>query len=186
MPDNPKRFHRRSIRFNGYDYSSPGAYFITIVTWHRVNLFGVVVDGEMRVNSIGTIAKDEWFRTINLRPSVHLFLDEMVVMPNHIHGIIWVVEPDMENGRGAATLRPYKPNDNPTPNVSPNSLGAIVRAYKSAVTYRINTIRKSRGMHIWQRNYYEHIIRDQSELEDCVKYIYANTGNWVDDPEYIQ
>lgn len=96
MPNGLISQHRRSIRLNGYDYSSPGAYFVTVVTWHRASLFGEVLDGEMRVNSIGTIAKEEWFRTINLRPSVHLFPDEMVVMPNHIHGIIWIVEPDME------------------------------------------------------------------------------------------
>lgn len=61
-----------------------------------------------------------------------------------------------------------------------------MRAYKSAVTYRINTIRKSRGRPVWHRNYYEHIIRDQVELDDIAKYIDANPGNWVDDPEYIQ
>jgi REP element-mobilizing transposase RayT len=151
------------------------------VTWHRLCLFGEVVDGEMRLNIISSIAKDEWFQTANLRPSVCLYLDEMVVMPNHIHGIIRIEEPNIS--RGAATLCPYKPNGNPSANVSPNSLGAIIRAYKSAVTYHINTLRKSRGLHVWQRNYYEHIIRNQSELEDYAKYIHANPEHWTDDPE---
>jgi putative transposase len=177
------RHRRRSIRLNGYDYTQPGAYFVTVVTYHRECLFGDVVDGQVRLNEEGEIAIDEWFRAANLRPYVKLFPEEFVVMPNHIHGIIWIV--DMEIRRGAATLRPYKISKFQHANVPPKSLGAIVRAYKSAVTYHINAIRNSRGKPIWQRNYYEHIIRDQSELEDIAGYIFANPVHWADDPENI-
>jgi REP element-mobilizing transposase RayT len=87
--------HRRSIRLKGYDYTSEGGYFITLVTHERHSLFGEVIDGEMHLNALGIIARDEWFRTAQIRPYVELFQDEFVVMPNHIHGIIWITnQPD--------------------------------------------------------------------------------------------
>ncbi|WP_253665493.1 transposase [Thermus scotoductus] len=88
----PQRHHRRSIRLKEYDYTQPGAYFITICTHGRAPLFGDVVDGEMRLNEMGEIVRVEWFKTVQLRPYVVLHEDEFVVMPNHIHGIIWIVD----------------------------------------------------------------------------------------------
>ncbi|RME36986.1 MAG: transposase, partial [Thermoflexia bacterium] len=85
-PYDPDRHHRRSIRLRGYDYTQPGAYFVTICAYDREPLFGEVVDGEMRVNKWGEIVREEWFRTTQLRPYVVLYDDEFVVMPNHIHG----------------------------------------------------------------------------------------------------
>lgn len=184
--DSLTSFHRRSIRLKEYDYTQPSAYFITMVTYQRQCLFGKVIDGEMRLNGFGEIAKEEWFHTAELRSYVRLHSDAMVVMPNHLHGIIWIDEMNPDICRGAAPLRPYKPNINHLTNITPNSLGAIVRAYKSSVTYRINALRDSRGIHIWQRNYYEHIVRDQSELETIAGYILANPVHWADDPENIQ
>mgnify|MGYP001772626486 CR=1 FL=1 len=98
----PDQHHCRSIRFRGYDYTQPGAYFITICTYEQEPLFGEVVDGEMRVNEWGQIVQEEWFRTARLRPYVILYDDEFVVMPNHVHGIIWIVGDD-------AVLRPNAP-----------------------------------------------------------------------------
>ena len=89
-----KPHHRRSIRLKGYDYTQPGAYFVTIVTHNRTHLFGQVVNGEMVQNVFGKIVEEEWFRTAQVRPYVELFEHEFVVMPNHIHGIIWIVEHD--------------------------------------------------------------------------------------------
>ena len=187
MTDLPERLHRRSIRMAGFDYTQPGAYFVTIVTVHRECTFGEVVNGEMRVNHLGMIARNEWFRSTILRPNLQLNSDEFVVMPNHVHGIIWLIgdNPDYPS-RGAATLRPYhQPGIQPR-QVFPNSLGAIVRAYKAAVTYQINSIRNSRRSPVWQRNFYEHIIRNQLELENIAGYIIGNPAIWADDPEYPQ
>ena len=81
---------RISIRLPEYDYTDPGGYFITIVTYRRERLFGEVVDGEMKLNEFGRIAFDEWFKTAQLRRNMELFEDDFVVMPDHIHGIIWI------------------------------------------------------------------------------------------------
>jgi len=92
MPTAPERHHRRSIRLKGYDYTRPGAYFITICTHNREPLFGRVVDGEMVLNALGEIVWEEWFRSARIRDEIELFPDEFVVMPNHVHGIVWIVE----------------------------------------------------------------------------------------------
>src|SRR4030042_1029521 len=113
MIDHPNQYHRRSVRLKDYDYSSPGAYFVTAVTYQRECLLGKVVDGKMRLNEFGVIGNDEWFHTANLRPSIRLYPEEFTVMPNHVHGIIWIEEMNSENGRGAATLRPYAAQDRP-------------------------------------------------------------------------
>ncbi|GAB4457170.1 MAG: transposase [Anaerolineales bacterium] len=178
MPYNPDIHHRRSIRLKEYDYTQNGAYFVTIVTHQREHLFGRVVNGVMRLNEWGEIARREWFKTAELRPYVALFEDEFVVMPNHTHGIIWNVGALRRNARtgaGAADERPH---------VDAGSLGAIVRAYKSAVTYAINAARETRGMVVWQRNYYEHIIRNEADLNRIRNYIINNPLKWADDNLY--
>ena len=83
--------HRRSIRLKGYDYSQPGAYFVTIVTQNRAEIFGQVVDGEMKLSALGQIVHDEWMRSIGIRAEIQLYEDEFVIMPNHVHGIVWIV-----------------------------------------------------------------------------------------------
>jgi len=98
MPYDPQRHHRRSIRLPGYDYTRAGAYFVTLVTHDRECLFGEIVGGEMRLNTWGEIAREEWFQTAVVRPYVMLRDDEFVVMPNHIHGIIWIVGDCEGNG----------------------------------------------------------------------------------------
>lgn len=100
--------HRRSIRLEGYDYSSEGGYFITIVTFRRECLFGAVINDEMCLNQYGQIVKDEWINTAKLRPKVELIEDEFVVMPNHVHGIIWLNLNDISHtgrGTGRGTAR---------------------------------------------------------------------------------
>jgi len=95
--------HRRSIRLEGYDYSSEGGYFITIATFRRECLFGAVINDEMCLNQYGQIVKDEWINTAKLRPKVELIEDEFVVMPNHVHGIIWLILNNIQDpGRGTA------------------------------------------------------------------------------------
>ena len=122
------KHRRKSIRLKEWDYTEPGAYFVTICTHNREPLFGQVVDGKMVLNEYGQIVWEEWFRTAAVRPNVELFEDEFVVMPNHIHGIIWIVGDENVGAqrRCAPTPRGVTPN-----NVAPGSLGAIVRAFKS-------------------------------------------------------
>ena len=169
----PKRHHRRSIRLKGYDYTQPGAYFVTICTYQRASLFGRVVDGEMAVNELGKIVREEWFRTARVRPYVELFDDEFVVMPNHIHGIIWIVDDKHVAQRRCAPTGGITPT-----NVVPGSLGAIIRAFKSIVTKRINALRGTPGAPVWQRNYYEHIIRTERALNRIRRYIVENPLRW--------
>lgn len=172
----PKKHHRRSIRLKGYDYTRSGAYYVTIVAYQRGHFFGEVVNAEMHLNELGQIACNEWFKTAALRPYVELYEDEFIVMPNHVHGIIWIIHEIVgAERRSAPTIT----------NVVPKSLGAIVRAYKSAVTYAVNALQNQRGAVLWQRNYYEHVIRDEKDLKAKRDYILSNPLNWENDDENV-
>lgn len=169
------RHHRHSIRLRGYDYTQPGAYFVTICAHQREPLFGEVVDGEMRLNEFGEIVREEWFRTAEIRPNVELFDDEFVVMPNHIHGIIWIVDDTVgATRRVAPTTRRVAPTRGPVP----GSIGAIIGQFKSIVTKHINALRGTPGTPIWQRNYWEHIIRNEHALNAIRQYICDNPARW--------
>ena len=117
----PKKHHRRSVRLKGYDYAQPGAYFVTICTHKWTLLFGQVLDGKMILNSLGKVIKEEWLQTADSRPLVDL--DEFVIMPNHLHGIIMIV-----NGRGIARYAPTITRQR-FGKMVPGSLSAIVRAF---------------------------------------------------------
>ncbi|MBI2918111.1 MAG: transposase [Chloroflexi bacterium] len=167
--------HRRSIRLHEYDYTLPGAYFVTICTADRACLFGEVVGGEMRLNDHGRVVEDEWARASAVRANVTL--DATVVMPNHIHGIIVINDtvPVCVTSVGA-TRRVA-----PTGPVS-GSVGAIIGQFKSIVTKRINASRGTPGAAVWQRNYYEHVIRDDVDLEAIRWYVFENPSRWGEDP----
>ena len=262
MKYDPQKHHRRSIRLKGHDYTSPGAYFITICTHQRQCLFGEIVDGEMQLNEFGNWVDAYWKRL----PThfSHLQLDRFVVMPNHVHGILVLThnpnKPIPFNGRGAAFGRPsvqlstmLRPNATPgsdqershfhpdcpnpinpnamfgsdqershsvdsvcfdarpnsdhplmnesepgvafgremggngisgLPNAAPlrtGSVGAIVLNFKSVTARRINQMRKMISVPVWQRNYYEHIIRDDIALANIQKYIDNNPRSWWQD-----
>ncbi len=184
MPYDPEKHHRRSIRLRGYDYTQAGAYFVTICTHAHAHLFGRVVGEEMVLNAFGDIVWEEWFKTARVRPYVALYEDEFVVMPNHIHGIIWIVDdivgatrPAVGAQRRCAPTTPTTRGVTPD-NVPPGSLGAIVRAFKSAATKRINARRGTPGARVWQRNYYEHIIRHERALNAIRRYILYNPWRW--------
>jgi len=186
MKFDPEIHHRRSIRLKGYDYTQAGAYFITIVTWQRRHLFGEVVHGEMRLNKLGQIARAEWFKTAALRPYVKLFEDEFMVMPNHVHGIIWIEE---EAALEWARQRRARTDENHIEQFGKPvscSIPTIVRAYKSAVTYAVNALQGQRGAILWQRNYYEHVIRNEQAYENIYNYILNNPLHWKDDEENIK
>ena len=168
-------YSRRSIRLKGYDYSSAGAYFVTICTQNRECLFGEVVDEEMSINEIGTIVQAEWMRTADIRSNV--LTDQFIIMPNHIHGIWYLIERD--DGRGvlqyATTESQFR---------SPSqTIGAIVRGFKSAATKQINESRGTPGKPVWQRNYFERVIRDEDELNRIREYIIYNPLKWADEQE---
>jgi hypothetical protein len=138
MNDN-QLHHRKSICLNGFDYSLPGAYFVTICVHARQCIFGDVIDGEMNLSDFGKIAQEEWQKTSVLRANVQL--GAFVVMPNHVHAIIHIPE---EDGFVQPTMpssprrgdRPVAPTEARGP--SPRSIGAIMAGFKSAVTTRIN------------------------------------------------
>ncbi len=185
MKYDPQKHHRRSIRLRGYDYSQPGWYFVTIVTHKRQNIFGRVANGQMVLNDAGEIVKTEWLKTREIRGNIKL--DAFVIMPNHIHGIIVI----MDNFAGAyCNTPPLHYRHTPlqqhrhavTPFQSPSkTIGAIVRGFKSAATKQINQIRNTPGMPVWQRNYWDHIIRNERELNRIRNYIINNPKKWNDD-----
>ena len=166
----PDRHHRRSIRLPAFDYASPGAYFVTVCTYGRRRLFGEVAAGEMRLNPFGLVAEECW-RAIPDHFG-HVALDAFVVMPNHIHGIIVLVE-----ARHAAPRQEFfgKP--------VAGSISTIVRSFKSAATRCINEMQGAPGAAIWQRNYYEHIIRDETDWSRIREYIQMNPARWQEDRE---
>jgi REP element-mobilizing transposase RayT len=183
MIDSSRRHHRRSIRLRGYDYTQPGAYFVTICTQERACWFGEIVDGEMRLNALEEIVREEWFKSADVRPNVVLRRYEFVAMPNHIYGIMWIVGDDdaVVVGARVGAQRRCAPTDNIPTNVIPGSLGAIIRAFKSAATKRINAQRGTPGAPVWQRNYYEHIVRDEESLNRIRQYILDNPLRWAYD-----
>jgi len=170
----PDIHHRRSIRLKGYDYSRAGAYFITICTHGRECLLGDLSDGVMRLNEYGNIVRDEWLKTGKIRHNV--VMDEFVIMPNHIHGIIIITD----HRRGD---RPVAPTPEPIPasGPKPKSIGSFIAGFKSTVTKQVNELRGAPGAKLWQRNYYEHVIRDEGDLNRIRQYILDNPARWAED-----
>jgi len=174
MGYDPDKHHRHSIRLREWDYAQPGAYFVTIVAYGRELLFGQVVDGEIRLSEFGEIVSNEWLASAGIRREIQS--DAFVVMPNHIHGIVWIfADDDIVGATGRSPLPPRGP--------IPKSLGSFIAGYKSAVTKRINEIRGTPGNPVWQRNYYERVIRNERELDAIRRYIRDNPAHWAEDPE---
>ena len=186
MTCNPAIHHRRSIRLKDYDYRQAGAYFVTICTRGQECLFGEIVNGEMICNEMGMIVQVEWEKTAAIRSEIEL--DEFVVMPNHFHGIIWIVD---DGGRGTARRAPTRraPTDHAPIHEQfgkpvAGSIPTIVRAFKSAVTRHINMTRNTPGVPVWQRNDYEHIIRNEKSYLKIAQYIRTNPTQWELDNLY--
>jgi len=173
------KHQRRSVRLTEYDYAQPGAYFITICTNNRECLLGEMADAAVLLNACGDITVDEWLRTAVVRHNVSL--DAFVVMPNHLHGIILIAHQKVDAPtvrRGDPAGRPYMPNRAHGP--APGSVSAIVGQFKAAATKRISVLRGTPGA-VWQRNYYEHVIRNEGELNDIRQYITDNLAAWETD-----
>jgi len=193
----PHKHHRRSIRLKGFDDSSPGAYFVTMVTQGREGLFGEIVHGEMRLNQYAGIVLRCWNEIPNHFPNVDL--GAFVIMPNHVHGIIFINEdrrgevlsPNNEissprNHPGIDIQNEYienarnpdgittKPGGITPPRWKP-TLGQIIAWFKYQSTKEMNIIETKNAItRFWQRNYYEHVIRDEKELNQTTDYILAN------------
>jgi putative transposase len=164
MPYDPERHHRRSIRLPAYDYTRPGMYALTICTHARLPLFGRLDRGHVVLSAAGQVASDEWQRTSEVRPSIAL--DAFVVMPNHIHAIVIIVE------RATEASAPQH-SAHGRPRVAPRSLGAIIQGYKAAVTGQLRAAGWCPGP-VWQRNYYESILRTEEDLAQMRRYIADN------------
>jgi len=194
----PERFHRRSIRLKGYDHAQAGAYYVTVCTHDRLSLFGEVVNGVMMPNAMGHIAQRCWDAIREHMPMV--VCDACVVMPNHVHGIVVITDvPVVGRGMvGAANSPPLRnagppndPVDTPPPDIPrkpsvaimvPNSLGHIMQTFKAAVSRQaVRDGLMPRGTPIWQRGYYERIIRDDGEHDRIARYIADNPMNWNGD-----
>lgn len=178
MKYDPAIHNRRSIRLKGYSYSLPGAYFMTIVTQGREMRLGEILEGEMVLSQFGCIVLNAWQELPRHYPNVEL--GDFVVMPNHVHGIVVLVDDSLCSSRGGSQTRPYDARP-----YEYHGLPEIVRAFKSFSARRINAIRGTTGQPVWQRNYYEHIVRDQVEWERIIAYIQANPKNWQCDDEYF-
>lgn len=170
--------NRRSIRLRNYNYSRPGAYFVTMCIHDRTQrLFGDVVDEKMVLNNAGEIVRNEWQKTFQIRNE--LKMGEYVIMPNHFHGIVIIRDVSVGAYRHTPLQNPETEFRSPSKNI-----GAIVRGFKSVVTKRINELRKTPGESVWQRNYYEHVIRDgEKSLFQIRRYIQDNPLNWDSDEE---
>ena len=165
----PNKHHRRSIRLQGWDYRSPGLYFVTICTHERANLFDNSDYKDIAVRALTRIPEQ--------KHAQHVLVDESVIMPNHAHVILdfidYAVQADLTKSVGEFE------------NALAGSLGVVVGRYKTAVTTRINHLRRSIGSKVWHRGYYERIIRNERELHATRQYIIENPARWAEDRENL-
>jgi len=172
------QYKRKSIRLKEYDYSLPGEYFVTLCTHNHECTLGKNINGVMQLNEFGKIVEEEWLRTPNVRPGVEL--DVFVIMPNHMHGIVIINEeppiPTVATHSYASLQR------------KPRSLGSIIAGFKSVATKRINELRHTPSFPVWQRRFYDRVIRNDKELSNIRDYIHNNVFQWAikrDDPDKI-
>ena len=156
MPYNPDVHHRRSIRLQHYDYAKPGSYFVTICVYQKRWVFGEIANDSVCLNGAGKIAHESWLALSRQFPYIEF--DEYIIMPNHVHSIITI------------------PETQSAPGQQPPTLGHIIRAFKATTTSQIRST--CTPEFAWQRNYYEHIIRKNGELDQIRQYIIDNPLRW--------
>jgi REP element-mobilizing transposase RayT len=164
---------RKSVRLEEYDYSWAGYYFVTVVSHQRKNIFGKIDDGNVELFQAGMIVEEVWQEVPFHFPYVEV--DVHIIMPNHFHGII--VIRNIVGARHASPLPPKSAIIQP--------LGIIVGSFKSAVTKRLHDLDLFTQEKIWQRSYYEHVIRDERDYQKVYDYIESNPINWALDEENI-
>jgi REP element-mobilizing transposase RayT len=190
LPGTPeqKQHNRLSIRLAGYDYSQAGAYFITVCTHNRAHLFGEIRGEntntpEMILNDLGKMVKKCWKEIPQHFPDVEL--DEFVVMPNHIHGILAIMtiqNVGVQNvGVQNVGVQNFEPLRNQFQHIIPRSIGSVIRGFKIGVTKWCRA--KSPGFSVWQRGYFEHVIRDDGSIKRIREYIVQNPTKWDIDRE---
>jgi REP element-mobilizing transposase RayT len=212
MKYDPDIHHRRSIRLREYDYSANGAYFVTICTEGRECLFGEILNATMLMNDAGRMVVESWLKLPDKFPGVEL--DEFVCMPNHFHGILVINANGIANVVGALLAAPMFPAVAPMfpaaapmfpaaaplfPTAAPliksykskagaassaPTLGQMMRVFKSISAIDVNRALYRQGQPLWQRNYYERVIRNDVELSAVREYIQFNPANWAEDEEY--
>ncbi|MDA0246243.1 MAG: transposase [Chloroflexi bacterium] len=166
---NPHIHHRRSIRLQNWDYRSPGYYFVTICTHERQHHFDDPILKEIAAHALQNIPTQ--------KHAQHLLLDEWVMMPNHIHAIfVFTDYPAQMNPE--ITSQGFQ-------NALAGSLGVVMGQYKSTVVMRINRVRRSKGDKVWQRGYYERIIRNEREWRATQQYIRENPVRWAEDRDNL-
>ena len=166
------------MRLPDYDYRQSGVYFVTVCTHQHVSLFGNITDGDIVLNELGKVVNSEWLHVAQARTNV--LINNYVIMPNHLHGIVII---DNENYRTGSKFEPETNGKRPV-KLRSGSLGAIVGHFQAAVSRRAKTLGLDSGQTLWQRNYYEHIIRNEKSLNEIRKYTLENPARWSDDELY--
>jgi REP element-mobilizing transposase RayT len=187
MKYDPEIHNRRSIRLKGYDYANLGAYFVTICARDKACLFGEIIESQIQLNKAGKLVYNWWIELINKFKNIEL--DMFIIMPNHIHGIIYIVGADLcvcPDGRQDCPDRKNKPIKKGAHSGAP--LHRIVQWFKTMTTneYLRNIHEKGWDQlngKVWQRNYYERVIRNEEELNQIKKYILNNPIQWDLDSE---
>jgi putative transposase len=175
---------RRSLRLAGYDYRRPGVYYLTICAADRACTFGRMDGGKVRVSSVGKMVAEEWVRSCEVRPE--MALDDWVLMPNHLHGIVTITAGAHRHAPLPLGLRWPEgklPFDSAPLHRPSRSLGSFVAGFKGAVTRRVIAMKGSQITPVWQRGYYEHVVRDEDDLERVREYIRENPRRWAEDTE---
>ena len=180
---NSKKHHRQSLRLKGYDYTQSGAYYVTICTQKRSCLLGTVKDGEMVLNEAGQMIKSVWDELPEKCSGIEI--DQYIIMPNHMHGIIFIVGAPLVGALSVGSRMGVKDRAGTRP-APTSSLGYVVGIFKSisthqyAINVHTNNWPEFSGK-LWQRNYYERIIRNDDELYRIREYIQNNPRQWDDD-----
>ena len=169
---------RRSIRLRGHDYSNVNVYFVTICSFQKQCIFGEIRNGLMGYSDFGLEVLKSWQDTGKHHKNV--LLGDFIIMPNHFHAIMWIVGWDTAHDEGTARRAPTLEQFGKPVH---GSLPTIVRSFKSATTKKINELRGMTGVPVWQRNYYEHIVRDSADLNRIEEYIRNNPARWDMDEE---
>jgi putative transposase len=171
MSFDPDRHRRRSMRLAGHDYSSPGFYFVTVCSHDRGHLFGAVQDGSVLLSRPGEIVAQAWLFSARLRPEFRF--DEWVIMPNHFHGIVQIVDAPL-SGRQI-------PEVDGIPRMRSRSISSLMTGFKASTTKQINQQRNLPGCPVWQGRFYDRIIWDEPMLKNVRQYIRDNPKNWEQD-----
>ncbi len=164
----PKHHRRQPLRFKGYDYTQAGLYFVTLFTQGRQLRFGDIAQDKMPLNHTGQLVAEAWEWPAVQYP--YVALDKYVIMPNHLHSLIAITD----HARGGSRTAPTSGR---------KPLGRLIGAFKTVASKRVNLARKTLGQPVWQRNYHEHVVRDDESLMRIRQYILDNPARWHFDRE---